>query len=444
MSALVRGAVAIESTRIAADADHFWVAVHLDARAAEERRVRLVLAIDRSSTMAGYRLAAAKRAALTLVMLARDGDELGLVTFDAEVRTVREPAPIDADSRAALIEAIDAVEAGRGTALAGATERALLLASTDASSPGEGHAIVLTDGFPFVGETDLEKIVALVSLSAQGATLSTIGFGDELDGPLLAAMAEAGLGRFVHLGEHDDLTVALAAELASAARALTRRAQITVQVRDACVIGCREVPDGQRAATVELSRPPLVAGERATWAFAIQPAKPLGAGAHSIGLVTVRTLDREGRPVVVELPIRIEVGARAGELDADVMRARCLGHAAKAIRTAVTSGADAREIGRMLERVAARIEGQASVAGLANDAAISAALGVLRDEAALMLAGEPAPRTAASAVAMGLEQGYDAQIGSKVSTMAPLRRESQVAGIERTMVLVLPELRPRS
>jgi Mg-chelatase subunit ChlD len=447
-SAHVGGEILAEAAPLPAGSEHFWVALRLQTGAAPERRVRVVLALDRSWSMRGPRLEAAKRAARTLVALMRDDDELGVVLFDGAVDVVQPVARVDGRLRATLGALLAGVRAGQGTALADATITALAQARPvpGGAIRGEGHAIVLTDGFPYVGETDPKRITALVASHAIDATLTTIAFGDELDGPLLASMAQAGLGRFLHLGEQDDAPAALAAELATTAGEITTRARVTVQLKDALAVAYRGMADARPRPTIELTLPPLVEGDGVVWPIAVQPLERLEAGTHEIGLATVRTARLDGAPLVLELPMRVEVGAQRGAPSADVMRARCLFHAARVMRMVATDDVPAARLVSLLRDMAAHVLGQAVAVGLASDGPITAAIAMLRHAARMLDEHGDVSRVAASATAAGLESQYDPSVGSARSPMFELRTLAQQHGVSRaTFIAPLvesPAVRP--
>ena len=72
---------------------------------AERPPLRLALVLDRSGSMAGEKLAVAKRSAAWLVGRLRAQDELALVAYDDEVRLLAPLAPVEQSRLEAVIEA---------------------------------------------------------------------------------------------------------------------------------------------------------------------------------------------------------------------------------------------------------------------------------------------------------------------------------------------------
>ena len=432
----VTGWVSAEHTRLRTGTSSFWVALRLEVGkdGAElvpaKHRARVVLAIDRSSSMKGAPLAAAKRAASVIVEMMCDGEEIGVVVFDATIEVLQSVARVTPALRSALQARIANVEAGMGTALAGAAVRALSMAS-EGRSWREGHAMLLTDGYPWIGEKDPMKIVAMVERASTYATLSTIGFGDGVDGPLLASMAEAGLGRFLHLGIDDDPTGALGSEVGVALGAATGRVHVTVQPKDGCVRSYRgRVGEELPASGMSMYVPPLTADEPVTLPFHVELAGGLLEGRTEVGLVTVRTFSVSGEPIVLELPIEVEAGAQLGEPVPDATRARCLGAAGRALREVAAGVRKIDDLVAMLYLAAGKIAGHCAAAGIENDPAIRAALDVLRLTAADLDANREISGITVAASALAIEQQYDPDFASQTNGgLLPFRRLTQTSGM---------------
>lgn len=307
--------------------------------------------------------------------------------------------------------------------------------------------MLLTDGYPFVGECDAMKIVAMVEKASAHATLSTIGFGDELDGPLMASMAEIGLGRFLHLGIDDDPTGTLGSEVGVALGAATARVQVSVQPRNGRVRSYRGlVGDEQPASGMSVFVPPITTGEPITLAFHIECAAGLAPGRVEVGLVTLRTLGLDGAAITLELPIVVEVGDKLGEPVPDATRARCLGAAGRALREVAAAVRDPDELVAMLLEAVGKIAGRAAAAGIADDPALRAATDVLRATAAELRANREVSGISAAASALAIEQQYDPNVGTRTgSVLMPLRRASQRHGCEAATIISfgLDDLRPR-
>lgn len=185
----------------------------------------LALVLDRSGSMAGEPLAAARQAAAGLVRRLRPEDVVSVVAYDDEVRTVAHPAT-GAD-QAALPRAIQGIEAGGSTNLSGGWLRGRELVAgvraargagprgTPAGDDGALHRVVLlTDGLANCGITDPAALVGLCrEARRQGITTTTIGFGPDYDEALLRAMADAGGGNAYYVERPDQAADVFAEEV---------------------------------------------------------------------------------------------------------------------------------------------------------------------------------------------------------------------------------------
>lgn len=187
----------------------------------------LSIVLDRSGSMAGEKLAAARDAAATLVRRLRVQDVVSVVAYDDEVTTVAPPAT--GAAQASLPNDLLAIEPRGSTNLSGGWLRGHELladwrrdhapvegADGGAGADGAMHRIVLlTDGQANVGITAPERLVGLCRVArAAGITTTTIGFGEGYDETLLRAMADAGGGNAYYIERPDQAAGVFAAELA--------------------------------------------------------------------------------------------------------------------------------------------------------------------------------------------------------------------------------------
>ena len=194
----------------------------LEGRApAAAARVPLDLSVvlDRSGSMAGEKLEAAREAAALLVRRLRPEDLVSVVAFDDEVVTVATPAT--GEAQAELPARILDIEAGGSTNLSGGWLRGHELLSaarrtmTGPAADGAMHRVLLmTDGQANVGVTEPERLVGLCRTArAAGITTSTIGFGADYDEHLLRQMADAGGGSAYYIERPDQAPGVFAEEL---------------------------------------------------------------------------------------------------------------------------------------------------------------------------------------------------------------------------------------
>jgi Ca-activated chloride channel family protein len=204
------------------------VAVLLDlaappSPAAERPPHALQVVLDRSGSMAGARLDAAKQALEALVARLDPSDVFGLVAFGDEVQIALPAAPLG--DKPAAAAAIRALEPDGMTNLSGGFLRGLQEARRGMPERG-ATLLLLSDGHANVGITEHDALQALAAGGRrEGVTTSTIGLGLDYDEALLAALATGGAGT-THFALDGDAAGAAVAEevghlLGQAAQAVT-------------------------------------------------------------------------------------------------------------------------------------------------------------------------------------------------------------------------------
>ncbi len=163
----------------------------------ETPRILLLLVIDRSGSMAGPKMQAAKEAAIASAETLAEGDKVGVVAFDSEAHWIVEP--VDATARGTVADAIARLQPGGETDVYAGLEAAAQRAR-GAKFPVK-HVIVMTDGQ--TPSAEFRKLVE--GMSADGVTLSTVGIGEDFDGGLLANMAQWGHGRFYFTSRAEEI-----------------------------------------------------------------------------------------------------------------------------------------------------------------------------------------------------------------------------------------------
>ena len=154
----------------------------------EKPSLAIVLAIDKSGSMAGVKIELAKDAAKGAVELLGGRDQIGVLAFDGETYWV---SPLHRASDVGMVsERISTIQSGGGTNMYPAMVQAYA-----ALVPAEAqlkHVILLTDGISAPG--DFGAITA--QLAKAQITVSTVAVGDAADRELLQTIAQQGKGRY--------------------------------------------------------------------------------------------------------------------------------------------------------------------------------------------------------------------------------------------------------
>lgn len=172
----------------------------------------LALVIDRSGSMTGEPIERAREAAVQVARKVGRCDFLEIVAFDSQPFLVGRKGP--GRSAAPLVAAID-----RGIVPAGGTEflSAIEMAHRDlgATAAERKHVIFFTDG-----QGPMDGVLEVIgAMAGEGVTLSTIGLGGSTDDLLLGRMAARGRGRFVKVGQPEELPPVFLREVDTAAAA---------------------------------------------------------------------------------------------------------------------------------------------------------------------------------------------------------------------------------
>lgn len=162
------------------------------AQAAQDATLGLsvIIVIDVSGSMAGAPLALAKQAATEFAAQLGANDDAALVSFSDQVNTV---VGLTKD-RGPLTAAIDALEAGGGTALYEAAQVSAFLASS-ASSPRRA-VVLLTDGENDAPGSQVTADGALAAARDAGAPVFTVGFGAAPEATFLQTLSAATQGQY--------------------------------------------------------------------------------------------------------------------------------------------------------------------------------------------------------------------------------------------------------
>jgi Ca-activated chloride channel homolog len=207
-----------------------FTAPTIDVNAAPRLPLNVALSIDRSGSMAGDKLAAARQAAIGVAQSLKDRERLAAVAFDDTVIDVAPSLELDDAVRARIASRIRGLESGGSTALFDGFARAAELTSRDLR-PGETDSwvIVLSDGMGNHGLTDPAAMrVHAASLADRGIRTITVGIGDDYEAAQLTALADGGAGEFHHATNPNEIVEIVLAELKALRVTTARDLRITV------------------------------------------------------------------------------------------------------------------------------------------------------------------------------------------------------------------------
>jgi Ca-activated chloride channel family protein len=202
--------------------------------------INVALVLDRSGSMSGEPLAAARDAALRFVSFLGAEDRLAVVAFDDEVDLLYGPGP---GNDPAAARAIRRIHERGSTNLSGGWIEGHRQVSRDLVT-GTNRVILLTDGQANQGVVDVQALSRLAA-GAAGNRVSTtcIGFGPAFNEDLLQAMAEAGNGRFWYVEHADQMTGSFEGEIEGLVSLAAQNCTVEATLSHPGVAGVTIVPD---------------------------------------------------------------------------------------------------------------------------------------------------------------------------------------------------------
>lgn len=220
--------------------------------------LNLSIVLDRSGSMTGGKLEAAKEAAALLVRRLSPRDVVSVVAYDDDVYDVAPPAA--GDAQADLTRRIDTIETGGSTNLSGGWLRGREFAAAGKKDGTVSRVLLLTDGLANVGITDAQQLTGLCAKAKDdGIATTTIGFGSDYDEKLLRAMADAGGGGTYYIERPDQAPSVFEAEIAGLLTLAAQNISITIRPADATKLVAvrndyptQQQPDGLRVSMGDL------------------------------------------------------------------------------------------------------------------------------------------------------------------------------------------------
>ena len=187
-----------------------------DLQQAQRPRANVVLLVDVSGSMMPQdRLPLLKQGFHLLAERLRDDDRVAIVTYANGTAVALEPTP--GSERRKILDAIDGLHAGGGTAGGEGLQRAYALAERNFDRAAVNRVVLATDGDFNVGITDprqLEQFVA--GKRKSGVYLSILGVGEgNLNDALMQRLAQSGNGNAAYIDTLMEANKALGEELGS-------------------------------------------------------------------------------------------------------------------------------------------------------------------------------------------------------------------------------------
>jgi Ca-activated chloride channel family protein len=354
--------------------------------------LNLSLVLDRSGSMCGEKMAAARGAAALLVRRLAPEDVVSVVAYDDRVSTVALPAK--GAEQADLPQVIERIECGGSTNLSGGWLRGRELVVQHALQQGVNRVLILTDGLANVGITDRQTLTGLCAQAKKaGVTTTTIGFGEDYDEKLLRAMADAGGGNMYYIEEHDQAPSIFNDELQGLLDLGAQNVAVVVEPAAAAnlTVVHHDYPSAATGRALRLELGDLYAREPKPLLVEFMVAGDVAASDIAVATLTVTAdvLNADGgmERQTVTLPVTVST-AEGARVEPELRRELLLLEAAKARRAALElrDHGDFEGAAHTLESARARLESSgfddADLAEEASELGMAAASFALADVSA--------------------------------------------------------------
>lgn len=196
----------------------------------------LVFLVDVSGSMATpERLPLIKSSLRLLVESLRPQDRISLVTYAGRTAIVLMAVP--GDQKSTILNAIDGLQPGGGTAGGSGIELAYRVAGEGFIKGGINRILLATDGDFNVGVTDFRQLKAMVEERRKsGVSLSTLGVGSgNYNEHLMEQLADAGNGAYSYLDSLMEGHKVLVNEMTSTLATIAQDVKVQVEFNPAAV-----------------------------------------------------------------------------------------------------------------------------------------------------------------------------------------------------------------
>ena len=211
--------------------------------------VNLALVIDRSGSMDGSPINAAKSAVIQIAEKLSSKDRLSLVSFDYEVDTHFINMKMDDKGKSDAKALVSEIYARGSTDLAGGWFEGARCA-TRAIDEGEfkdGYVVILSDGRANRGIQDpIDLKVHASELSTRGIQTTSVGIGEYYSPLQLDALAEGGLGRLHHTDTAEDIVDVILGELGEIGSTIAKNIKLNIHHPQHVELKCLSKMENQK------------------------------------------------------------------------------------------------------------------------------------------------------------------------------------------------------
>ena len=348
--------------------------------------------LDRSGSMSGQPLEAAKGSLLKLIDRLAPQDSFGLVAFDDSALVVVPTRTMADHHMPSLRKAIRDMHTGGSTDISAGYLMGLRELNR-VQAPGGSTLLLISDGHANAGEKDPSFFTDVATKSAgDKVTTSTIGLGTGYDETILEALAQGGGGAHRFAGSIDEAVGAIAAEVddlldKTVVNAVLRVLPTSLMTDAPAIEVLQRLPywkDGD-AYVVQLGD--LYSGENRRFVIDMPVPGIASLGLCKIADITVEYLDLAARQEIsVTMPVNVNVvpgDVAAGRIPDPIVRAERLileAQTAKSLAVEELRNGKTKEASGRLKGTAATLRREASLIPVTDDRSAES-LAIIRAEA---------------------------------------------------------------
>ena len=207
------------------------VKINLDGlapvRPSQRPPVNLSVVLDRSGSMKGAKLAAAKEGTILALRRLNADDIFSLVVYDHEVQTLIPPRHVT--DRDALERIVQEIGTGGYTALFGGVSQGAAEVRKHLNQPYIHRVLLLSDGLANVGPSSPAELGRLgAALLEEGISVTTLGVGDDFNEDMMIRLSQASDGNSYYAASSNELPAIFARELGDVLTVVAKSLTLTI------------------------------------------------------------------------------------------------------------------------------------------------------------------------------------------------------------------------
>ena len=348
--------------------------------------------LDRSGSMDGQPLDAAKGSLLKLIDRLAPQDSFGLVAFDDSALVIAPTRTMADHDMPALRKVIRELQTGGSTDISAGYLLGLRELNR-VQATGGSTLLLISDGHANAGEKDPKFFTEVATKSATDkVTTSTIGLGTGYDETILEALAQGGGGAHRFAGTIDEAVGAIAAEVddlldKTIVNAVLRLKPTSLMSGAPAIEVLQRLPHWKDGETFVVQLGDLYSGENRRFVIALDVPGIAALGLCKIADITIEYLDLAQRQEVsVTMPVNVNVvpgDVAAGRIPDPIVRAERLileAQTAKSLAVEELLNGKIKEASGRLKGTAANLRREASLIPVTDERSAES-LAIIRAEA---------------------------------------------------------------